>query len=85
MFEGFQRILEQIQGAIFETAVQPALYAFGLMDWSEDLFDGIEFALYGALAVGLAYILFRPLELWRPVESWGERKPVRTDVTYTLI
>ena len=85
MFDGFQRILEQIQGAIFETAVQPALYAFGLMDWSEDVFDGIEFALYGALAVGLAYILFRPLELWRPVESWGERKPVRTDVTYTLI
>jgi sterol desaturase/sphingolipid hydroxylase (fatty acid hydroxylase superfamily) len=85
MFEGLQRIVEQIQGTIFETAIQPALYALGLMDWSEDVFDGVEFALYGALAVALAYALFRPLELWRPVERWGERRAVRTDIVYTLI
>ena len=89
MFDAFQRILEQIQGTIFETAIQPALFHLGLMDWSEDVFDGVEFALYGALAVILAYVLCRPLELWRPVEhwdeAWGARRAVRTDIIYTLV
>lgn len=85
MFDTVQRIIEQIQGSIFEVAIQPALFRLGLMDWSEDIFDGIAFALYGALAVGLAYVLFRPLELWRPAEAWSDRKPVRTDIAYTLI
>src|ERR1700722_8456384 len=85
MFDAFQRIIEQVQGTIFETAIQPALFHLGLMDWSEDAFDGVEFALYGAVAVALAYTLFRPLELWRPVETWGERRAVRTDIVYTLV
>ncbi|HZK90839.1 MAG TPA: sterol desaturase family protein [Stellaceae bacterium] len=85
MFEALQRIIEQVQGTVFEAAIQPALYHLGLMAWSEDVFDGIEFALYGALAVAIAYILFRPLELWRPVERWGDRRAVRTDIVYTLI
>jgi sterol desaturase/sphingolipid hydroxylase (fatty acid hydroxylase superfamily) len=85
MFDAIQRVIEQIQGAIFEGAIEPALYYLGLMDWSEDVFDGVEFALYGAMAIALAYVLFRPLELWRPVEQWGERRAVRTDVIYTLV
>jgi len=85
MFDAIQRIIEQIQGAIFENAIQPALFQLGLMDWSEDTFDGVEFALYGALAVAVAYLLCRPLELWRPVENWGERRAVRTDIVYTLV
>jgi sterol desaturase/sphingolipid hydroxylase (fatty acid hydroxylase superfamily) len=85
MFDAFQRLIEQIQGAIFQTTIEPALFHLGLIDWDEDVFDGLEFALYGALAVILAYVLFRPLELWRPVESWGERRAVRTDIVYTLI
>ena len=85
MFDAFQRIIEQVQGAIFEDAIQPVLFHLGLMDWSEDVFDGIEFALYGALAIAAAYVLCRPLELWRPVESWDERRAVRTDIVYTLV
>ena len=49
------------------------------------MFDGVGVALFGALAIMLAYLLFRPLELWRPVEHWSERRPVRTDVVYTLV
>ena len=85
MFDALLRLIDQVQGAIFENAIQPALYQLGLMDWSEDVFDGVEFALFGALAIALAYLLFRPLELWRPVERWGERRAVRTDVVYTLV
>jgi sterol desaturase/sphingolipid hydroxylase (fatty acid hydroxylase superfamily) len=85
VFDAIQRMIVQVQGAIFETAIQPVLFHLGLMDWAEDMFDGVEFALYGALAVALAYVLFRPLELWHPVERWGDQRPVRTDVVYTLI
>jgi len=85
VFEALQRLIEQIQGTVFETAVQPLLFRLGLMDWAEDSFDGIEFALYGALAVAVAYVVCRPLELWRPVERWDDRHAVRTDIVYTLI
>jgi sterol desaturase/sphingolipid hydroxylase (fatty acid hydroxylase superfamily) len=85
VLDAFQRLIEQIQGTVFETAIQPVLFQLGLMDWAEDVFDGVEFALYGAVAVALAYLLFRPLELWRPVERWDDRGPVRTDIVYTLI
>lgn len=78
-------LITQIQGTIFEGAVQPVLYRLDLMDWSEDVYDGLEFALFGAIAVALAFLLFRPLELWRPVERWGDRRAVRTDIVYTLV
>jgi sterol desaturase/sphingolipid hydroxylase (fatty acid hydroxylase superfamily) len=55
------------------------------MDWSDDLFAGVGFALFGALEIALAYLLFRPLEWWHPVERWGDRRAVRTDVVYTLV
>jgi sterol desaturase/sphingolipid hydroxylase (fatty acid hydroxylase superfamily) len=85
MFDAIQHLITQAQGALFETLVQPVLFRAGLMDWAEDIFDGIEFALYGGLAVALAYAVCRPLELWRPVERWNDRRAVRTDVVYTVI
>jgi sterol desaturase/sphingolipid hydroxylase (fatty acid hydroxylase superfamily) len=85
MFDTIQRLIEQVQGTIFETAIEPALFRLGLMDWAESVFDGVGFAIYGAVAVALVYILFRPLELWRPVETWSDRRAVRTDVVYTIV
>jgi sterol desaturase/sphingolipid hydroxylase (fatty acid hydroxylase superfamily) len=85
MIDGLLRLIEQAQGTIFEGAVEPALYRLGLMDWSEEVFDSVGFALFGAIEIALAYALFRPLELWRPVERWAERRAVRTDVVYTLV
>jgi sterol desaturase/sphingolipid hydroxylase (fatty acid hydroxylase superfamily) len=85
MIDRLQHFIEEVQGTIFEGAIQPGLYRLGLIDWSEDVFDGVGFVLFGALAIALAYVLFRPLELWRPVERWTERRAVRTDVVYTLV
>jgi sterol desaturase/sphingolipid hydroxylase (fatty acid hydroxylase superfamily) len=85
MIDGLLRMIAQAQGIVFEDAIQPALYQFGLMDWSEEAFDSVGFALFGAIEIALAYLLFRPLELWRPVENWPQRRPVRTDVVYTLV
>jgi sterol desaturase/sphingolipid hydroxylase (fatty acid hydroxylase superfamily) len=85
MMDAVLRAVDQAQGAIFENAIQPALYQLGLMDWSEELFDGVGFALFGAIEIALAFVLLRPLEFWRPVEHWPDRRAVRTDVVYTVV
>lgn len=85
MIDAFLRLVDQVQGAVFLNAVQPALYALGLMDWSDDVFDGLGFGLFGAVEIVVAYILFRPLECMRPVERWNDRRAVRTDVVYSLV
>lgn len=85
MIDGLLRLIDQAQGTVFEGVVQPALYQLGLMGWSEDFFDGVGFALFGAIEIALAYVLFRPLEWCRPVERWAERRAVRTDVVYTVV
>lgn len=85
MIDGPLRLIAEVQGAIFETAVEPALYRLGLMDWAEEVFDGVGFALFGAIEVAVAYILLRPLELWWPVEHRDDRRAVRADIVYTLV
>jgi sterol desaturase/sphingolipid hydroxylase (fatty acid hydroxylase superfamily) len=85
MMDTFLRSIGQIQGALFQGVFEPALYQLGAIDWSEEVYDGIGFGLFGAVEVMLAFVLFRPLEWWRPVERWGERRAVRTDVVYTLV
>ena len=75
----------QLQGAIFETLVLPALYALGLMEFAEPAFDATEFVLLGAIQIVAVYVLLRPLEALRPAERWPDRKQVRTDVLYTFL
>ena len=85
MFDALMHGIGQVQGIVFENAVEPALYRLGLMDWAETVFDGLEIPLLGALTILLAYLLFRPLEMLRPVERWRERRAVRTDIVYTVV
>ena len=61
-------------GWIFETLIQPPLYALGLMDWAEDLFAWLDFALFGLLGVAVVYAVCRPLEAWRPVEPVADAR-----------
>jgi sterol desaturase/sphingolipid hydroxylase (fatty acid hydroxylase superfamily) len=76
---------DRLTGWVFEHAIQPALYALGLMDWAEDAFDWLDFALFGALSILVAWALCRPLEAWRPVEPVTDRRAVRTDILYTVL
>ena len=73
------------RGRSSRTRYSRLLYQLGLIGWSEELFDGVGFGLFGAIEIVLAYALLRPLEWWRPVERWSERQAVRTDVVYTLV
>lgn len=72
-------------GWLFETGIQPALYALGLMDWGEDLHAWLDFALFGLLTIVVVYLVCRPLEAWWPVERHEGGAAVRTDVVYTLL
>ena len=72
-------------GWIFEHALQPLLYALGLMDWAEDAYAWLDFALFGLFGIAVAWAVCRPLEAWRPVERWSDRGAVRTDMLYTFL
>jgi len=85
MIDFLSSLFTTIHAWIFETAVQPLLYAFGLMTYAEPAFAALEVTLYGMLEILLMVILLRPLEAWRPAEQWTDRKAVRVDVLYTFL
>ncbi|HYZ34790.1 MAG TPA: sterol desaturase family protein [Crenalkalicoccus sp.] len=74
-----------VTGAVFTRAVQPALYALGLMEWEEDAYAWVDFALLGLVQVAVVWLVCRPLEAWRPVEPVTDPRAVRTDILYTLL
>jgi sterol desaturase/sphingolipid hydroxylase (fatty acid hydroxylase superfamily) len=78
-------IFVYLQGWLLEHVVQPPLLALGFGSYLELAFDGIEFFLCGVLQISAAYLLLRPLEAWKPIEVWSERKVVRVDVLYSLL
>lgn len=72
-------------GAIYEGAVQPALYAMGLMLWADRVQEWLDFALLGIVQIVLVYAVCRPLEAIKPVEAVTDRSAIWTDVVYTLL
>jgi len=70
---------------VFETAVQPLLYQLGLMAYAEPAFEAVEICLFGILEITAMLLVLRPLEAWRPVERWANRRAVRVDVLYTVL
>jgi sterol desaturase/sphingolipid hydroxylase (fatty acid hydroxylase superfamily) len=85
VIEFANQILAAIQGWIFETLVQPAMFNLGLAAFIEDAYDGTEWFILGVVEIVILYALLRPLEAWRPAERWADRKATRTDVLYTLL
>lgn len=85
MLDFLGEIFSNVHTGLFESLVQPVLYALGFMSYAEPAFDALEFALYGVLEIGLMLLLLRPLESWRPVEHWKDRRAVRVDVLYTFL
>ncbi|MDO9707897.1 sterol desaturase family protein [Paracraurococcus lichenis] len=81
----FQDAHAAVAGWIFEHALLPLLYAVGLVDWDEDIYGWLDFALFGLLGIALAWLVCRPLEAWRPVEPVTDRRAVRTDMLYTVL
>ena len=85
MFDGIIRLYDSFTSWLFQTAVQPALYAAGMMEWADDAFSWMDFFVFGVVQVLVVYAVCRPLEAWRPVERWEDRRVVKTDIVYTLL
>lgn len=75
----------QVQAWLFERALQPMLFEFGLTHYAEIGFDAIETFLLGILQIALLYVVLRPLEARYPAERWDDRDSVRADVIYTWL
>ena len=78
-------ILETAQSALFERLVLPVLFDLGLMRFAEDAYAATGWVLLGLAQVAALWLVLRPLEAWRPVEAWADRRAVRVDVLYTFL
>ena len=72
-------------GWLQENLLLPLLYSLNLMQWEDISFGWALFAVYGVAQVAVTYAICVPLERWRPVEHWPDRRAVAVDVLYTLI
>jgi sterol desaturase/sphingolipid hydroxylase (fatty acid hydroxylase superfamily) len=74
-----------VQQALFEAVVQPLMFHWGWDTYIEEAFAATGLFLMGVLQLGVILCVIVPLQKWRPVESWDDRRAVRVDVIYTLI
>ena len=78
-------LFAQIQTWIFETLVQPWMFALGLGGFLENGYSATGWFMVGVLQLGVMLAVIAPLQRWRPVEPVTDRAAIRTDVIYTLI
>ncbi len=74
-----------VQGWLFEHGVQPLLFRLDLMEFAEDAYEGVGMVMTGVIEIGVLCALLKPLEIWRPIERWRDKQPVRPDVIYTWL
>jgi sterol desaturase/sphingolipid hydroxylase (fatty acid hydroxylase superfamily) len=82
---GLVDLFGRLQQALFEHAVQPAMFALGLGNLLEDGYRATGWLLVGLVQLAVMLLLFGALERWRPVEAVTDRAAVRVDVVYTLL
>jgi sterol desaturase/sphingolipid hydroxylase (fatty acid hydroxylase superfamily) len=79
------QLLTPLQAWLFETTVQPLLYHLGFMSYVEDAYAATGDFVLALIEIGLIFAILRPLEAWRPVERWENRREVWPDVIYTFL
>lgn len=70
---------------LFESAVQPLMFALGLGNLLEDGYAATGWLLVGLLQIAVLVAVIGPLQRWKPVEAVTDKATIRTDVIYTLI
>jgi sterol desaturase/sphingolipid hydroxylase (fatty acid hydroxylase superfamily) len=85
MFDILQRAFDAVHSWLFESAVQPLLFAAGASYWLEEAYPATEWFLLGIVQVVLLYVLLRPLETLSPAERWDDRKGTGVDILYTML
>jgi len=81
-------IFAGVQGWLFQTLVQPALFALDMGSLFEDAYAATAWFMVGVLQIIILVAVIGPLQRWRPVEpmdSPADRASIRIDVLYTLL
>ncbi|MDP1954065.1 MAG: sterol desaturase family protein [Polaromonas sp.] len=74
-----------VQQWLFESAVQPAMFALGLGNLLEDGYEATAWFLVGVIQIAVLLAFIGPLQRWRPVEPVLDHATIRTDMLYTVI
>jgi len=75
----------QAQLWLFETILQPLMFAADLGNRLEEGFAATGWLLVGCLQLVVMLLVIAPLQKWRPVEAVSDRAAVRVDIIYTVI
>ena len=81
----FSTVFAAAQQWLFESVVQPVLFALGMGNLLEDAFDATAWLLVGLLQIGVLLAVIGPMQRWRPAEPVTDRATIRTDMLYTVI
>ena len=74
-----------IQERLFSGLVEPILYQLDLTGLSEDVFDGIDWFLFGCIQIALIVLLLRTWERFNPAEPQEKfSNASKADVVYSL-
>ena len=74
-----------VQGYLFETLVQPAMFLLGMANLLVDGYAATGWLLVGLIQLAVLVSVIGPLQRWRPVDAITDRAAVRTDILYTVI
>lgn len=85
MIQHFLDWFGAVQGWLFQSVVEPALYAAGMGEYMEEAFDGTEWFLAGACELAALYVILRPLEAWMPAQPLTDPRARWNDFVYTLV
>ena len=73
------------QSWLFESLVQPLMFALGMGNLLVDGYNATGWLLVGLIQLAVLVAIIGPLQRWRPVEAVTDRAAVRVDMLYTVI
>nr|WP_205627220.1 sterol desaturase family protein [Herbaspirillum rhizosphaerae] len=85
LIQTFSDLFATAQGWLFETLVQPAVFALGLGEFVEEAFTGTEWFLVGVCELAVLFVILRPLESMIPVHPITDKYARWNDFIYTAL
>ena len=81
----WENAFDTAQQWLFESVLQPVMFALGLGNVLEDAYTATGWLLVGLVQIAVLIAIIGPLQRWRPAEPVTDRPAIRIDVLYTLI
>jgi sterol desaturase/sphingolipid hydroxylase (fatty acid hydroxylase superfamily) len=80
-----EELFSWAQQGLFETAIQPIMFSFGLGHLLEDGYTATGWLLVGIIQIAVLLAFIGPLQKMMPVEPVKDAATIRTDILYTLL